>query len=82
MQTLAPAEASAPEESPRVRHSHRGVPPTGGLRRTKTDAADLAGKIATFVVVVGSTLFVFFQVQPKLIFGPNMDVGGPVGFGA
>jgi len=32
--------------------------------------------IATFVVVAGVTSFVIAQLQPGLILGPNMDVGG------
>lgn len=41
------------------------------LRRLLDPAA-----LATFVVVAGVTAFVVAQLQPGLILGPNMDVGG------
>ena len=52
------------------------APPPGGtgiarLRRLLDPAA-----LATFIVVAGVTAFVIAQLQPGLILGPNMDVGG------
>lgn len=40
------------------------------------EPANVAGAIVTFLVVAGTTAFVFVQLQPALLFGPNMDVGG------
>ena len=37
---------------------------------------DRVAAIVTLLVVVGTTVFVFVQLDPGLIFGPNMDVGG------
>lgn len=46
-----------------------------GARRPR-DRAETLGALVTFLVVAGSTIFVFVQLQPALLFGPNMDVGG------
>ncbi|MGP8065759.1 MAG: 6-pyruvoyl-tetrahydropterin synthase-related protein, partial [Acidimicrobiales bacterium] len=58
------------EAAPRL---ESGIPARFAARlRVLTDPAALA----TFVVVAGVTAFVVAQLQPGLIFGPNMDVGG------
>jgi hypothetical protein len=58
------------EAAPRL---ESGIPARFAARlRVLTDPAALA----TFVVVAGVTAFVVAQLQPRLIFGPNMDVGG------
>ena len=40
------------------------------------DRAGVVGAAVSFAVVAGTVAFVFVQLQPGLLFGPNMDVGG------
>lgn len=41
-----------------------------------TGPGDFASRIITYLVVLGSTLFVFIQLRPSLLFSNSMDVGG------
>ncbi len=56
-------------------------PPLPGLARRlrsawTTDPAGVLGAAVSFAVVAGTVGFVFAQLQPGLLFGPGMDVGG------
>ncbi|MCU1494031.1 MAG: hypothetical protein JWO62_1795 [Acidimicrobiaceae bacterium] len=75
MQTLPRPGLSVPLDS-----ENEGRPPPGYFGRlrssARSDPARVAGAIVTFLIVAGVTVFVFVQLQPQLLFGPNMDVGG------
>jgi len=57
------------------------TPSLSGLARRvqvawSTDRAGVVGAAVSFALVAGTIAFVFDQLQPSLLFGPNMDVGG------
>ncbi len=45
-------------------------------RRLSTSTPELAGKLTSLLLVAGTVAFVFVQLHPSLLLGPNMDVGG------
>ncbi len=47
-----------------------------GPRRWSIDRAGTVTGASTVLVVLGVTVFVLVQLQPGLLLGPNMDVGG------